>query len=147
MKVFGEKLEGQNYQKREGAYGIAINKQNEVAIIQMAHGDFLPGGGIEDGETEEECLKRELVEETGYDIEISQFVCKGIEYGFGPRSKKYLKLIGSFYKIKFKNDTGLKSEPDHKLVWKTLDELKDSMRLEYQLWAIKEAFKLRLVRV
>jgi 8-oxo-dGTP diphosphatase len=143
MRVFGEVLDGVYYKERKGAYGIAINELNQVAVIQMPHGDFLPGGGIEPNETEDECLKRELIEETGYNISINNYVCSGIQYGYGPKSERYLKLVGSFYTIQLENDTGLKSELDHKLVWKSRDELKKSMRIEYQYWAIEEAFKMK----
>ncbi|WP_425449310.1 NUDIX domain-containing protein [Dethiothermospora halolimnae] len=142
VQVFGKKIEGKNYKSREGVYGIAINKLNKVAVIQTSHGDFLAGGGIEKYETEEECLKRELIEETGYSIKIKQLICRGIEYRFNQKMDKYLKLIGAFYLIKFEEDTGLKSEDDHELVWKTIDELKKTMCLGYQLRAIEETFKL-----
>jgi len=142
MRIFGEILDGIFYQERKGAYGIAINEFNQVAVIQMPHGDLLPGGGIENNETEEECLRREMIEETGYNIKIKDFICKGIEYGYAWKPKKYLKLVGSFYLIDFENDTGLKSELDHKLVWKDKEELMESMRLEYQYWAVEEAFKV-----
>jgi 8-oxo-dGTP diphosphatase len=143
MHIFGEILDGVNYIERKGAYGITINKLNQVAVIEMPHGDFLPGGGIEENESEEEALKREFVEETGFSISIGSHICRGIQYGFGPRSGKYLKLVGSFYLITLGNDTGLKTESDHKLVWKSLEELKKSMRIEYQYWAVQEAFKLK----
>ena len=143
MRIFGEVLDGVYYKERKGAYGVAINGLNQVAVIEMPHGDFLPGGGIELDETEDECLRRELIEETGYNINIGSFICSGIQYGYGPRSKTYLKLVGSFYMIQLKNDTGLKSELDHKLVWKNREDLKKSIRIEYQYWAIEEAFKLK----
>jgi len=142
MRIFGEVLDGIYYKERKGTYGIALNELNQVAVIEMPHGDFLPGGGIELNETEDQCLRRELIEETGYSININDFVCRGIEYGYGPKSKKYLKLVGSFYMMQLENDTGLKSELDHILVWKDIATLKDSMRLEYQYWAVQEAFKL-----
>lgn len=144
MRIFGEILDGIYYKERKGAYGIAINELNQVAVIQMPHGDFLPGGGIEINETEATCLRRELIEETGYSININSFICSGIQYGYGPKSEKYLKLVGSFYMIQLQNDTGMKSEIDHNLVWKDRDELKKSMRLEYQYWAIQEAFKMHI---
>ena len=143
MHIFGELLDGVFYKERKGAYGIAINELNQVAVIQMPHGDFLPGGGIESSETEEECLKRELIEETGYEININELICKGMQYGYGPKSQKYLKSVGSFYMIEFKNNTGQKSELDHELVWKDREDLKKSIRIEYQYWAINEAFKVK----
>jgi 8-oxo-dGTP diphosphatase len=143
MNIFGEILDNVTYTERKGAYGIGFNELNQVAVIQMPHGDFLPGGGIEGKESEEEALKREFIEETGFNISIGSHICRGIQYGFGPRSGKYLKLVGSFYLITLGNDTGLKTESDHKLVWKSLEELKNSMRIEYQYWAVEEAFKLK----
>jgi 8-oxo-dGTP pyrophosphatase MutT (NUDIX family) len=143
MRIFGDVLDGVYYKERKGVYGIAINELNQVAVIQMPHGDFLPGGGIDLNETEDECLRRELIEETGYSININSFICNGIQYGYGPKSGKYLKLVGSFYTIQLGHDTGLKSEIDHKLVWKDREELKKSIRIEYQYWAIEEAFRLK----
>lgn len=147
MNIFGDIIEGVSYKERKGVYGIAINENNEVAIIERPlierpYGDFLPGGGLEEDETEEQCLRRELVEETGYEINIKKFICRGIEFGYAPKVESYLKLVGTFYEIEFKEDTGLKKEIDHKLKWKDIEVLKESMPLEYQLWAIQQAFKL-----
>lgn len=146
MRIFGEILDGVHYKERKGAYGIAINELNQVAVIQMPHGDFLPGGGIELNETEDECLRRELIEETGYSININSFICNGIQYGYGPKSEIFLKLVGSFYTIQLGHDTGLKSEMDHKLVWKDRKQLKKSIHIEYQYWAIEEAFRLKKLK-
>lgn len=52
-EVFGEKLNGVNYIERAGVYGIAIDNEGKVATIKTLTGYFLPGGGIESGETNE----------------------------------------------------------------------------------------------
>lgn len=71
MKVFGSKKAGVNYFVRQGAYAVIFKSQNrnEVGLIR-AHGQqyFLPGGGIEKGESAEKTLVREILEETGYSI-------------------------------------------------------------------------------
>lgn len=57
-----------------------IEENGKFLIAKRKDGDHLankwefPGGKIEDGETPEECLKRELNEEFGIETEIGEFV-------------------------------------------------------------------------
>lgn len=44
-----------------------IMANNRILLVQSNRGDFkFPGGGLEENESHEECLKREVREETGY---------------------------------------------------------------------------------
>jgi len=58
-----------------------IVKDNKILIAQRAKKDDLcgkwefPGGKMEAGETEQECLKRELFEELGIEAEIGDYFC------------------------------------------------------------------------
>ena len=71
MREFGEKIEGFDYCSRPGSYGIII-ANNRVGVIKSKVSDkyFLVGGGIDDGESETEALRREAFEEIGFEIEI-----------------------------------------------------------------------------
>jgi len=40
---------------------------------------FFPGGGMEEGETAEECVRREMKEETGLDVEVKSLLLDGPE--------------------------------------------------------------------
>ena len=56
-----------------------IQKDNKIFITQRGYGEFkdkweFPGGKIEQGETKEAALKREIKEELNADIEIKEFV-------------------------------------------------------------------------
>lgn len=68
MKIIGNKDANIEYKKRPGAYAIITRKEDDKIGI-VTDGDFLfLGGGIEEGETELDALKRELIEESGYSI-------------------------------------------------------------------------------
>lgn len=59
-------LRSEEYQLRKAARGILI-KDNTIALLHVTKKNYhkLPGGGIENSETNEEAFKREILEETG----------------------------------------------------------------------------------
>lgn len=65
-----------------------IRKENKILIARRRAGDKLggmwefPGGKIEPGETPEQCLKRELLEEFDIVTEVGEFVASSI-YDYG----------------------------------------------------------------
>jgi ADP-ribose pyrophosphatase YjhB (NUDIX family) len=60
----------------KGSSCVVINKKDEVLLVLRE--DFriwaLPGGGLEPDETWEQAAVRETLEETGYEVEILQYV-------------------------------------------------------------------------
>ena len=57
---------------RNTARAIIFNKHKQIAFINATKYNYhvIPGGGIDDGETKEDALKRECLEETGLHIKI-----------------------------------------------------------------------------
>ena len=59
--------------------GLIFNSQNQLLITRRGSGDFkgkweFPGGKLEENETEEDCLKREILEELNIKIDIDYFL-------------------------------------------------------------------------
>jgi len=57
---------------RKAARTVIFDENDMVAIIEVQNGDYhkIPGGGIDDGETEEQAAHREALEEAGCEVEI-----------------------------------------------------------------------------
>ena len=99
-------------------------KDNKLLIAKRKSTDKLPnkwefpGGKVEDGETPEYCLKREMKEEFEIDVSVGKFLGESIyHYDHGT-----IKLLA--YRTFWKDGTiFLKAHDDYQ--WVSLDQLRD----------------------
>lgn len=56
------------YTNRPGAYAVIFNDQQQLLVAEVKGKFHLPGGGIDQGETPEAAVAREVLEETGYHV-------------------------------------------------------------------------------
>ena len=66
IDIYGENRFAQHTRIRESCRGIII-REGKILLTYEVNTDqwFIPGGGLEKGETREACVIRELAEETG----------------------------------------------------------------------------------
>ena len=140
--VFGEKLADQTYIDRKGVYAIIMNEKNEVATVKLPHGYFLPGGGLEGEESTEACLRRECLEELGWEIEINEYVCQAANYHFSIYRDKYLYSTGYFYLASKVDEVTEPIEQDHELVWLPLEDCISELFLDHQAYAIEKVSQM-----
>lgn len=140
--TFGEKLENIEYFERIAVYGIVINEEGKIAIIKTPRGYFLPGGGIEGSESHEQCLKREFMEETGYQITVENYIGRSSLYHVS-KTYRYSHGTGYFYfaTLTQKKNNGI--EEDHKLIWLEPAECINGLYLEHQSWAVAKAMNIK----
>lgn len=78
-------------------YAVIIQEWKILLIPQHGDGYWLPWWRIELGESIEEALKREVKEETGYDIEIGSLLDCQSAFFRTNTSKRYIQSILIFY--------------------------------------------------
>jgi 8-oxo-dGTP diphosphatase len=137
LRKFGDKLAGVDYIDRRGAYAVMENTNKEIAVIETSHGYFLPGGGIDPGETDVEALKRELIEEIGYQMSVVAAIGTAVEYMEAAREETYYRIQSTFYKVQLEAKIGEAMERDHRLVWLPQEEAVKRLKRQSQGWAVR----------
>src|SRR5206468_2007641 len=65
---FGKVAPGCRYDLRPGAHAVLRHDARRIAVVLTSLGDFLAGGGQALGESSEQVLRRETLEECGLDV-------------------------------------------------------------------------------
>lgn len=134
----GEKIENKQYYKRPGAYVIIERDEDDkIAIVTNGIGYFFLGGGLEKNETNEDALKRELIEESGYTLKDISFFDTVSTYIYNEK-KGYMDIDATFYIAKFNERVAEPMEKDHKIIWVNPLEYKDKLYREYQRYILNE---------
>jgi len=134
-KVFGEKIDV-TYLDRKGAYLILINK-GKIGVVRTSKGLFFLGGEIDENETDMDCIHRECLEEIGHTSVVKSFLCSAETYTDHPQLG-YFHPIQRYYVGELELNVQLPSETDHTLVWLTYEELRGTMFVEMQNWALEQ---------
>lgn len=73
IDIYGENYFGKYTKSREACRGILI-KNDKILLTYEVNTDqyFIPGGGLENNESSEECCVRELAEETGCIVKTNE---------------------------------------------------------------------------
>ncbi len=143
MKEFGERLEEVEYSPRLGSYAVII-KDNRIGVIKSSVFDkyFLVGGAIETGETEAEALRREAIEEIGFEIEVGEKLGSAVEYFYAEIDGCYIAKECNFYRGSILNRVKKNSETE--LIWINRNALNEMYHRSHQ-WIVRKELNLTAV--
>jgi len=141
-KVFGKKIVGIPYEIRKGVYSVIFNStKDKVMTVRNERGHhFLPGGGMENGESHKECLERKLLEETGCEICMGPYIGNALRY-FQSTKDEPLLSEGYFYLADLSRKVQEPKEHSHSIEWIDIERSKQLLVHEHHCWAVEEARK------
>lgn len=140
-KVFGEKAPVPYYD-RKGAYLIPV-KDNKIAVVKTPKGLFFLGGGLENSETDEACIRRECLEEAGITVTVGEKICSAETFTTHPRLGPF-HPIQTYYAGEILKQVQAPLEKDHILLICSFRELDGKLFSEMQNWALREFWKKHL---
>jgi 8-oxo-dGTP diphosphatase len=134
---FGERIPGKDYRPRPGAYAVIVDDHGRLALFHKKDRYFLPGGGIEPGETAEEALSREVREEIGWTFEIGRKIGEATQYVISKHDKHFA-IQGTYYEARLLQQVGQPEEPGDELVWLPQPEAIALLPRQSDAWAIAQ---------
>ena len=133
--VIGEKLEGRKYDFRETCFGICV-KDGKMLLVKKKEQYSFVGGGVENGETHEDCLKREFIEESGYEIaSIKPFVT--VDCFWLAAGKYPLESLANFYIVEVGQKVCEPTEEGHEVEEINIENAENLLPLPYHKKALE----------
>jgi 8-oxo-dGTP diphosphatase len=144
---FGQARPGLAYRDRPSAYGIAV-QAGEVALVKVAlpgRAPFydLPGGGVDDGETEAQGLIREFGEETGLVVRPGRLLARARQYMVSAHGEPFNSHGAFFETVIEAADAALKIEDSHTLLWRPAHAALTLLRHDSHAWALAAWLRTR----
>ncbi|MCA3448884.1 MAG: NUDIX hydrolase [Rhodobacter sp.] len=125
IRRYGEPLKpGQRYRRRPGVYAVLLRGDSILTTFQQAPvPEFqLPGGGIDAGEQPVAALHREVIEETGWKINVIRRIAAFRRFTYMPEYDLWAEKLCAVYLARPVLRLGPPSEAGHTAVWLPVNE-------------------------
>ena len=125
IRRYGDPVKaGQRYRRRPGVYAVLLRGDSILATFQEAPTpEFqLPGGGIDAGEQPVAALHREVIEETGWKIDVIRRIGAFRRFTFMPEYDLWAEKLCTVYLARPVLRLGPPSEAGHTAVWLPVEE-------------------------
>jgi 8-oxo-dGTP diphosphatase len=125
IRRYGEPVQpGRRYRRRPGVYAVLLRGDSILTTFQQAPvPEFqLPGGGIDAGEQPVAALHREVIEETGWKINVMRRIGAFRRFTYMPEYDLWAEKLCTVYLARPVLRLGPPSEAGHTAVWLPVNE-------------------------
>ncbi|MFT3996060.1 MAG: NUDIX domain-containing protein [Asticcacaulis sp.] len=130
LNAYGARQPGLTYAPRAAAYAIITRSDGCLALMRQGGKLDLPGGGIEAGETPEQAVVRECLEEAGFVVEVRGFVGEALQYFINTDGRPYANHARIYVAECVAERPEAKVEMDHETEWLTPQDALISLEKE-----------------
>ncbi|MGP1255578.1 MAG: NUDIX domain-containing protein [Kiloniellales bacterium] len=135
MITFGVIEPGRFYTPRRGAYALILAENDELLVIDQRGDIILPGGGLDPGESDEDALAREMIEETGHALELGTKIGEAREFAYEADYDSHFEKLCVFFRAGLGRKVADPIEDDHRMVWMPRSEAAERLSKGSQRWA------------
>ena len=139
VPIFGERDQKAEYVPRPSAYALLPNSAGLLAVVKTDRGHYLPGGGLEAGESADDAVRRECMEECGIEVRNLRPLGAAVQFLFAP-GEGWFRLEGDFF-IADSVEPG--SGSANGLRWIEPSAAAELMSRAFERWAIETWLDLR----
>jgi len=135
---YGRRIDSCTYIIRPGSYAVIQNAHGQFAIVQTAGGIGLPGGGADRGESSEQTLHRELLEETGRKLIVHRRLGQSLEFVHSTKEGNFEKHCTFFHASFDPHAPPSPPEPGTQILWLTPPDAIAALTHESHRWAVAQ---------
>jgi len=136
QKVFGDFDPNIEYLDRPAVYAVVLSAVDNVAVVKGKGRYFLPGGGLNNDETEEQALTREIREEIARDLRIISEIGRATQYFYADADNCNYKMDAVFFLATLKDE--MLDNPESELNWLSPADASQLFYHQCHAWAINQ---------
>ena len=126
-----------DYRSRPGGYALVRDKENRIAVVSAPGGLYLPGGGIDAGESPAAATKREFLEECGLGVNLDLPLGQAHQYVYSTAEETAYRKECFYFTGHLNGLSRPPSEADHSLLWLPPEQAAEKLVHAAHSWAVR----------
>jgi 8-oxo-dGTP diphosphatase len=122
---------------RPSAYALTTDAGGRLAVVRAPDGVFLPGGGMDPGETPQQTLAREAREECGWDVIVHGLVERAVQIAVAGDGSVCYEKRSYFFSASIRSTLDAPLEPGHATLWLPPAEAAGMLKHESHAWVVE----------